>query len=101
MVGVFGPHEENLGAVVIPNRPAKKRVRHADRRGHALRQPRRTGVYTDQMNGDAGSGGPVIDQLETNGCDDPSFTAKHRCAPTMSLPSQVTYTFSRTSPANA
>jgi hypothetical protein len=31
----------------------------------------------------------------------PSFTAKHRCAPTMSLPSQVTYTFSRTSAANA
>jgi hypothetical protein len=25
------------------------------------------------MNGDAGSGGPVIDQLETNGCDDPAF----------------------------
>jgi len=28
------------------------------------------------MNGDAGSGGRVIDQLETNGCDDPLFHRK-------------------------
>jgi len=28
------------------------------------------------MNGDAGSGGRVIDQLETNGCDDTLFHRK-------------------------
>ena len=65
-----------MGAAVILDRPTKKRVRHANRRGHALRQLGRAGVYTQQMNSDAGSGGPVIDQLETSGSNDPLFHSK-------------------------